>query len=66
MTAESTSHLLRLLRVQSLASRLLKEPAVDLGLAEIEPLPILAKVGQEEMKLALQLAIVIDCVGGVL
>lgn len=64
--AESTSRLLRLLSDQSLASRILKAPEPDLGLAEVEPFPFLAIVGQPEMKLALLLAIINPNVGGVL
>ncbi len=64
--AESSSRLLRLLGDQSLASKVLKAPPVELGLAEVEPFPFLAIVGQEEMKLALLLAIINPNVGGVL
>jgi len=44
----------------------LSTPEVDLGLAEVEPFPFLAIVGQEEMKLALLLAVINPLVGGVL
>ena len=64
--AESSSRLLRLLRDQSPARKVLGTPRTDLGLAEIEPFPFLAIVGQEEMKLALLLAIINANIGGVL
>jgi magnesium chelatase subunit I len=64
--AESRSRLLKLLADQSLASRVLEGPRTDSGLAEVEPFPFLAIVGQEEMKLALLLAIINPNVGGVL
>jgi magnesium chelatase subunit I len=63
---EQDSKLLRLLRDQSVAKRVLEEPEADLGLADIEPFPFLAIVGQEEMKLALLLAVINPLVGGVL
>jgi len=62
----SQSRLLHLLRSQSLASKVLQASPSDLGLAEVEPFPFLAIVGQEEMKLALLLAIINPNVGGVL
>jgi magnesium chelatase subunit I len=64
--SSSSSRLLNLLRDQSLARKVLDSPSVDLGLAEVEPFPFLAIVGQEEMKLALLLAIINPNVGGVL
>jgi magnesium chelatase subunit I len=64
--AETPSRLLQLLNSQSLAGKILKAPPVELGLAEVEPFPFLAIVGQEEMKLALLLAIINPNVGGVL
>ncbi|HUS94627.1 MAG TPA: magnesium chelatase [Patescibacteria group bacterium] len=62
----SSSRLLRLLRGQSIASKVLGAPATDMGLAEGEPFPFLAIVGQEEMKLALLLAVINPAIGGVL
>jgi magnesium chelatase subunit I len=41
-------------------------PDVDHGVAEVEPFPFLAIVGQEEMKLALILSLINPQVGGVL
>jgi magnesium chelatase subunit I len=41
-------------------------PGVDYGLADVEPFPFLAIVGQEEMKLALILSMINPDVGGVL
>jgi len=41
-------------------------PDIDLGVAELEPFPFLAIVGQEEMKLALVLSVINPHVGGVL
>ena len=63
---DSSSRLLTLLRDQSLARKILDSPAVDLGLADVEPFPFLAIVGQQEMKLALLLAIINPNIGGVL
>lgn len=60
------SRLLHLLRDQSIAKRVLEAPETDMGLAELEPFPFLAIVGQEEMKLALLLAVINPLVGGVL
>lgn len=64
--AESRSRLLDLLKSESVAHHILSTPEVDLGLAEVEPFPFLAIVGQEEMKLALLLAVINPLVGGVL
>lgn len=41
-------------------------PAEDAGLLEVQPFPFLALVGQQEMKLALVLALINPIVGGVL
>jgi magnesium chelatase subunit I len=60
------SQLLDLLRGHSTAKQILDLPETDLGLAELEPFPFLGIVGQEEMKLALLLAVINPSVGGVL
>jgi magnesium chelatase subunit I len=60
------SQLLQLLRNASPAHQILRLPDVDHGLAEIEPFPFLGIVGQQEMKLALILALINPYVGGVL
>ena len=65
-TPAGNSRLLDILRNASPAQRILKAPEADLGIAEIEPFPFLAIVGQEEMKLALLLNIINPRVGGVL
>ena len=59
------SQLLQLLR-QSPAYRASQLSYVDQGVAEVEPFPFLAIVGQPEMKLALLLAVINPEVGGVL
>ncbi len=64
--AHASSRLLRLLSDQSPARKVLETPAPDLGLAEVEPFPFLAIVGQQEMKVALLLAIINANIGGVL
>lgn len=64
--SDPPSRLLHLLRDQSIAKRVLEAPETDMGLAELEPFPFLAIVGQEEMKLALLLAVINPLVGGVL
>lgn len=60
------SRLLELLKGHSTAAQILEQPDTDLGLAELEPFPFLGIVGQEEMKLALLLAVINPLVGGVL
>jgi magnesium chelatase subunit I len=60
------SRLLDLLRTASPAHQIMKLPDMDLGLADVEPFPFLAIVGQEEMKLALSLSIINPNVGGAL
>ena len=52
--------------LQSPAHRLAALPEEDYGLADVEPFPFLAIVGQHEMKLALILSIINPRVGGVL
>ena len=64
--SEIRTGLLQLLREASGARKILDAPEVDLGIAEIEPYPFLAIVGQEEMKLALVLAVINPLIGGVL
>jgi magnesium chelatase subunit I len=60
------SLLLDILRGQSLSRRVLEAPEPDLGVADLEPFPFLAIIGQQEMKLALMLAVINQLVGGVL
>jgi magnesium chelatase subunit I len=60
------SQLLRLLQNASPAHQILRLPDVDHGLAEVEPFPFLGIVGQQEMKVALSLALINPYVGGVL
>jgi magnesium chelatase subunit I len=59
------SQLLELLK-RAPGRQVLEVPDVDLGLAQVEPFPFLAIVGQEEMKLALALAVINPRIGGVL
>jgi magnesium chelatase subunit I len=63
--AKQRSRLLEIL-LQSPAHRIAAIPEEDYGLAEVEPFPFLAIVGQHEMKLALILSIINPRVGGVL
>jgi magnesium chelatase subunit I len=60
-----SSLLLRLLN-QSGARAVLATDAPDLGIAEVEPYPFLALVGQYEMRVALLLAIINPAIGGIL
>ena len=62
---QARSKLLELL-LNSPAHQIISGPDVDLGIAEVEPFPFAAIVGQTEMKLALLLAIINPRVGGVL
>ncbi len=62
---EPRSQLLDIL-LASPAHRVVTMPDMDIGLAEVEPFPFLAIVGQEEMKLALILSVINPRVGGVL
>ncbi len=52
--------------LQSPAHQITEMPDVDQGLADIEPFPFLAIVGQQEMKLALILSVINPEVGGAL
>lgn len=63
--SQPRSRLLDLL-LQSPAHRIIAMPDEDYGLADVEPFPFLALVGQQEMKLALLLAVINPRVGGVL
>jgi magnesium chelatase subunit I len=60
------SRLLDILRSASPAHQIMSLPDIDLGVAELEPFPFLAIVGQAEMKLALVLSVINPHVGGVL
>jgi magnesium chelatase subunit I len=62
---QAESLLLRILN-QAGARRVLSAAAPDLGLAEQRPFPFLALVGQEEMRIALLLAVINPAVSGVL
>ncbi len=59
------SLLLKILRQASPANKI-RAAAPDLGLAEAEPFPFLAIIGQYEMKLALLLSVINPRIGGVL
>lgn len=52
--------------LQSPAHKIKSLPDVDHGLADVEPFPFLAIVGQQEMKLSLILSVINPQVGGVL
>jgi magnesium chelatase subunit I len=62
---QSRSQLLEIL-LQSPSQKIASMPDADYGLAEVEPFPFLAIVGQEEMKLALILSVINPHIGGVL
>jgi magnesium chelatase subunit I len=64
--SRARSQLLQLLQNASPAHQVLGLPDVDHGLAEVEPFPFLGIVGQQEMKMALVLALINPYVGGVL
>lgn len=61
----TSSILLRLLDKSS-ARSILAKPAEDMGLADIQPFPFLALVGQQEMKVALLLNLINPHIGGLL
>lgn len=63
--AANESALLRILS-QAGARRILSAKAPDLGIAETQPYPFMALVGQFEMRIALLLAVINPAVGGVL
>lgn len=63
---KQTSQLLDILNRASPAKRVLAAPAPDRGLAEMPHYPLLALVGQTEMKLALVLNLINPLIGGVL
>lgn len=63
--SEPRSKLLEIL-LASPAGQVSQLPTPDIGVAEVEPFPFLAIVGQYEMKLALTLALINPLIGGVL
>ncbi len=63
---KSTSQLLDILNRANPAKRVLSAPAPDRGLAEAPHFPLLALVGQTEMKIALVLNLINPLIGGVL
>src|SRR5512135_3739269 len=63
---KQTSQLLDILNRASPAKRVLAAPAPDRGLAEAPHFPLLALVGQTEMKIALVLNLINPLIGGVL
>ena len=63
---KQTSQLLNILNKANPARRILAAPASDRGLAEAPHYPLLALVGQTEMKLALVLNLINPLIGGVL
>lgn len=60
------SRLLQILREASPARKVIESAQRDMGIADKEPFPFLALIGQEEMKLALILAVINPQIGGVL
>ena len=62
----SESSLIKILRNASPARRIIEQGGRDLGIADGEPFPFLALIGQKEMKLALLLSIINPEIGGVL
>jgi magnesium chelatase subunit I len=64
--AKQTSQLLDILNKANPARRILGAPMPDRGLAEAPHYPLLALVGQAEMKLALVLNLINPMIGGVL
>ena len=64
--AKQTSQLLDILNQANPARRVLAAPTPDRGLAEAPHYPLLAMVGQVEMKLALVLNLINPSIGGVL
>jgi magnesium chelatase subunit I len=63
---KQTSQLIDILNRASPAKRILAAPAPDRGLAEAPHYPLLALVGQVEMKIALVLNLINPLIGGVL
>src|SRR5512141_1150422 len=63
---KQTSQLIDILNRASPAKRVLAAPATDRGLAEAPHYPLLALVGQIEMKIALVLNLINPLIGGVL
>ncbi len=63
---KQTSQLLDILNRANPAKRILAAPALDRGLAEAPHFPLLALVGQSEMKIALVLNLINPLIGGVL
>ncbi|MEM8857349.1 MAG: ATP-binding protein, partial [Chloroflexota bacterium] len=61
----SESSLIKILRDASPARRIIEQGGRDLGVADGEPFPFLALIGQKEMKLALLLSIINPEIGGV-